>query len=34
VKYIDNTTFSAILAKGGAQKDLEQLSREKFLEQF
>lgn len=34
VKYIDNATFSAILAKGGAQKDLEQLSREKFLEQF
>jgi hypothetical protein len=34
VKYIDNKTFSAILAKGGAQKDLEQLSREKFLEQF
>jgi hypothetical protein len=34
VKYIDNTTFAAILAKGGAQKDLEQLSREKFLEQF
>jgi hypothetical protein len=34
VKYIDNRTFAAILAKGGAQKDLEQLSREKFLEQF
>jgi len=34
VKYIDNTTFAAILAKGGAQKDLDQLSREKFLEQF
>jgi hypothetical protein len=34
VKYIDNKTFSAILAQGGAQKDLEQLSREKFLEQF
>jgi hypothetical protein len=34
VKYIDNKTFAAILAKGGAQKDLDQLSREKFLEQF
>ena len=34
VKYIDNKTFSAILAKGGAQKDLDQLSREKFIEQF
>ena len=34
VKYIDNRTFAAILAKGGAQKDLEQISREKFLEQF
>jgi hypothetical protein len=34
VKYIDNKTFSALLAKGGAQKDLDQLSREKFIEQF
>jgi hypothetical protein len=34
VKYIDNKTFAALLAKGGAQKDLDQLSREKFLEQF
>ncbi len=34
VKYIDNRTFAAILAKGGAQKDLDQISREKFLEQF
>jgi hypothetical protein len=34
VKYIDNKTFAALLSKGGAQKDLEQLSREKFLEQF
>ena len=34
VKYVDNKTFAAILAHGGAQKDLEQLSREKFLEQF
>ncbi len=34
VKYIDNKTFAAILAKGGAQKDLDQISREKFLEQF
>jgi hypothetical protein len=34
LKYVDNKTFSAILAKGGAQKDLDQLSREKFIEQF
>jgi len=34
VKYVDNKTFSAILSKGGAQKDIEQLSREKFIEQF
>ncbi|HEY9593501.1 MAG TPA: hypothetical protein VHE79_03430 [Spirochaetia bacterium] len=34
VKYIDNKTFSALLSKGGAQTDLEQLSREKFIEQF
>lgn len=34
VKYVDNKTFSAILEAGGAQKDLDQLSREKFLEQF
>jgi hypothetical protein len=34
VKYVDNKTFSAILGKGGAQKDLDQLSREKFIEQF
>ena len=34
VKYIDNKTFSAIHSKGGAQKDIEQLSREKFIEQF
>jgi hypothetical protein len=34
VKYIDNKTFAALLQKGGAQKDLEQLSREKFIEQF
>ena len=34
VKYIDTTTFSALLSKGGAQRDLDQLSREKFIEQF
>jgi len=34
VKYVDARTFAAILSRGGAQKDLEQLSREKFLEQF
>jgi hypothetical protein len=34
VKYVDARTFATILAQGGAQKDLEQLSREKFLEEF
>ncbi len=34
VKYIDNKAFSAMLAKGGAQRDVEQLSRDKFIEQF
>ena len=34
VKYIDNKTFAALLAHGGAQKDLDQISREKFIEQF
>jgi hypothetical protein len=34
VKYIDNKTFAALLSRGGAQKDLDQLSREKFIEQF
>jgi hypothetical protein len=34
VKYVDARTFASLLAQGGAQKDLEQLSREKFLEQF
>jgi hypothetical protein len=34
VKYIDNKTFAALLSKGGAQKDLDQVSREKFIEQF
>ncbi len=34
VKYIDNKTFSAQLAKSGAPGDLEKLSREKFIEQF
>ncbi|HET6451874.1 MAG TPA: hypothetical protein VFI08_11220 [Spirochaetia bacterium] len=34
VKYVDNKTFAAILSQSGTQKDLEQLSREKFLEQF
>jgi hypothetical protein len=34
VKYVDARTFASILSQGGAQKDLEQLSREKFLEQF
>ena len=34
VKYVDARTFAAVLSQGGAQKDLEQLSREKFLAQF
>jgi hypothetical protein len=34
VKYIDNKTFTAILAKAGAPGDLQKLSREKFIEQF
>lgn len=34
VKYVDAKTFAAILSKGSASKDFEQLSREKFLEQF
>ena len=34
VKYVDARTFAAVLSRGGAQKDLEQLSREKFLAQF
>jgi hypothetical protein len=34
VKYIDNKTFSALLAKSGAPGDLDRLSREKFIEQF
>ena len=34
VKYIDNKTFPAILSKAGAPRDLEKLSREKFIEQF
>ena len=34
VKYVDNKTFKALLAKGGAQTNLEQLSRESFLGQF
>ncbi len=34
VKYVDNRVLASVLAKGGAQKDLEQLSREGFLAQF
>lgn len=34
VKYVDARTFGSILSQGGAQRDLEQLSREKFLGQF
>ncbi len=34
VKYVERKTFEALLKKGSAQADLEQLSREKFIEQF
>jgi hypothetical protein len=34
VKYIDNKAFSSLLSTGSAQKDLDQTSREKFIEQF
>jgi hypothetical protein len=34
VKYVDNKTFKALLSKGGAETNLDQLSRETFLGQF
>jgi hypothetical protein len=34
VKYIDRRVFEAQVARGAAQQDLEQLSRERFIEQF
>jgi hypothetical protein len=34
VKYVEKSTFESLLKKGSAQADLDQLSREKFLEQF
>jgi hypothetical protein len=34
VKYVERKTFEALLQKGAAQADLEQISREKFLEEF
>ena len=34
VKYVDNKTFKALLARGGAQTGIDQLSRETFLGQF
>ncbi len=34
VKYIDRRVFEAQVARGVAQQDLEQLSRERFIEQF
>jgi hypothetical protein len=33
-KYIDRKTFASLLDKGGAQQDLDLLSRDKFIEQF
>jgi len=34
VKYVERKTFEALLKKGAAQTDLEQIPREKFLEEF
>jgi len=34
VKYVDNKTLAALLSTGGAQKDLDQLSRKSFIGQF
>jgi hypothetical protein len=34
VKYIDRRVFEAQVARGAAQQDLEQLSRERFIDQF
>jgi hypothetical protein len=34
VKYIDRRVFEKQVARGAAQQDLEQLSRERFIEQF
>lgn len=34
VKYIDRRVFQQQVARGAAQEDLEQLSRERFIEQF
>ncbi len=34
VKYVERKTFDELVKKGGAQEDFEQLSREKFIEQF
>jgi hypothetical protein len=34
VKYIDRRVFEEQVARGAAQQDLEQLSRERFIEQF
>jgi hypothetical protein len=34
VKYIDRRVFDQQVARGAAQQDLEQLSRERFIEQF
>ncbi len=34
VKYIDRAMFASLVGKGGSPSDLENLSREKFIEQF
>jgi len=34
VKYIDQATFTSLVGKASAPSDLENLSREKFIEQF
>jgi hypothetical protein len=34
VKYVERKTFESLVKSGSAQEDLEQMSREKFIEQF
>jgi hypothetical protein len=34
VKYVERKTFDALLKEGAAHTDFEQISREKFIEQF
>jgi hypothetical protein len=34
VKYVERMTFDALVKSGSAQEDLEQMTRERFIEQF